>query len=201
MGQQTYAELLRHPEWQKKRLKIMERDRFKCRDCHDKDTTLNVHHSHYRKGAKPWEYPDDSLLCLCETCHMKRHATTDEIKAMVGVLDKWFLEYLRGFLYAHALECAYGPENVNPSLKITTNRDVAQMQLMGVCGYNSGHDTEAFEEALVAAIDSTGRLFLNDISASRDRFFANIAKHKTEPPAVTTSALESGRSLTGDCRA
>jgi hypothetical protein len=65
----SYSEKLRDPRWQKMRLKIMERDGFKCRHCRDKEKTLNVHHSHYTKGAAPWEYDESTLLTLCEDCH------------------------------------------------------------------------------------------------------------------------------------
>ena len=34
---------------------------------------LNVHHTYYIKGHKPWEYEDEALVALCEDCHKKRH--------------------------------------------------------------------------------------------------------------------------------
>lgn len=34
---------------------------------------LNVHHKYYMQGLKPWEYPNDALITLCEDCHKKRH--------------------------------------------------------------------------------------------------------------------------------
>lgn len=37
---------------------------------------LNIHHTHYTKGLKPWEYENDSLVTLCEDCHKKRHENT-----------------------------------------------------------------------------------------------------------------------------
>jgi len=64
-----YSDLLRDPRWQKKRLAIMQRDNFTCRRCTDTETTLNVHHCYYERGAMPWDYPDASLLTLCEACH------------------------------------------------------------------------------------------------------------------------------------
>lgn len=68
-GQSTYSEKLRDPRWQKKRLEIMERDGFKCRACGSGTDTLNVHHLYYDKGASPWEYENDALITLCESCH------------------------------------------------------------------------------------------------------------------------------------
>ena len=67
----TYAEKLRDPRWQKKRLEIMQRDQFTCQHCQDKTGTLNVHHAVYVKGCEPWEYPTYMLITVCEPCHEK----------------------------------------------------------------------------------------------------------------------------------
>jgi hypothetical protein len=64
---QTYGELLRHPKWQMKRLKIFERDGAKCVLCGDNETTLHVHHIKYTKN--PWDAPDADLRTVCEYCH------------------------------------------------------------------------------------------------------------------------------------
>jgi 5-methylcytosine-specific restriction endonuclease McrA len=69
----SYAELLRDPRWQRRRLEIMNRAGFACERCHSKSTTLNVHHVHYIRGRKPWEYDDSELRCLCEPCHKATH--------------------------------------------------------------------------------------------------------------------------------
>lgn len=34
---------------------------------------LNIHHQYYIKGLKPWEYDNESLITLCQDCHMKEH--------------------------------------------------------------------------------------------------------------------------------
>lgn len=70
-GREWYAAARRRPEWQRKRLEIMQRDGFKCCVCGAADKPLMVHHHGYRKGALPWEYPDDELQTLCEECHAK----------------------------------------------------------------------------------------------------------------------------------
>lgn len=67
----SYSEKLRDPRWQKKRLCVMQRDGFACRDCGDADSTLHVHHCHYEKGG-PWMTQDIFLLTLCSTCHKRR---------------------------------------------------------------------------------------------------------------------------------
>ncbi len=64
-----YSEKLKDPRWQKKRLKILERDRFKCQCCLNKEKMLSVHHKYYRTDLEPWEYPNKSLISLCKDCH------------------------------------------------------------------------------------------------------------------------------------
>lgn len=34
---------------------------------------LNIHHTYYIEGRKPWEYENEALVTLCEDCHKKRH--------------------------------------------------------------------------------------------------------------------------------
>ncbi len=66
----TYAEKLKDPRWQKKRLKIYERDDWTCQKCGSTIKTLSVHHLKY-DGSEPWETKDEDLITLCENCHPK----------------------------------------------------------------------------------------------------------------------------------
>ncbi len=65
----AYIEKLRDPRWQKKRLKILERDEWSCQICGDSTSTLHVHHRRYLRGKDPWDYDDALLTTLCEECH------------------------------------------------------------------------------------------------------------------------------------
>jgi hypothetical protein len=65
----AYAELLKDPRWQKKRLEIFERDGWACRYCGNSKQTLVVHHKDYLPNLEPWDYLDDWLITLCEECH------------------------------------------------------------------------------------------------------------------------------------
>jgi hypothetical protein len=69
MKKKTYSEKLKSPQWQKKRLEIMKRDKFTCKLCGDTETTLHVHHKEYIDGNNPWEYENSYLVTLCEDCH------------------------------------------------------------------------------------------------------------------------------------
>ena len=65
----TYAEKLKDPRWQKKRLQIFERDKWICRICRRGDKPLTVHHSCYLPKRQPWEYDDAFLFTACDECH------------------------------------------------------------------------------------------------------------------------------------
>jgi hypothetical protein len=69
----AYSKLLLSPQWQRKRLEIMQRDNFTCVRCGDSKTTLNVHHIRYVRGRKPWEYEPKHLETLCAPCHKNEH--------------------------------------------------------------------------------------------------------------------------------
>jgi 5-methylcytosine-specific restriction endonuclease McrA len=64
-----YSEKLKDPRWQKKRLQILKRDGFKCMSCLSKIKMLSVHHKYYITGFDPWDYPNKSLITLCQDCH------------------------------------------------------------------------------------------------------------------------------------
>ena len=73
-----YYELLKSPEWKKRRLEILESDGWKCKRC-GIDEDLQVHHLHYRKGLLPWKYKDDELMTVCKGCHESIHSFEDEL--------------------------------------------------------------------------------------------------------------------------
>lgn len=79
----SYYELLKHPQWQKKRLLVLQRENFCCEDCGSDEKTLHVHHTYYESGLKPWEYPGESLHVLCEKCHA-------DVQDMKTLFDRQF---------------------------------------------------------------------------------------------------------------
>lgn len=86
----TYAEKLKHPLWQRKRLEILNRDGFKCRCCGNGEKTLHVHHLKYTRGRDPWDYPDASLVTLCEVCHETEHEDAQNSREILldSLLDR-----------------------------------------------------------------------------------------------------------------
>lgn len=83
-----YGVKLKDPRWQQVRLRVMNRDEWKCRDCGCADKTLHVHHCFYEKGD-PWETSDEFLLTLCEECHQSRgDLEADAKKALARIMSK-----------------------------------------------------------------------------------------------------------------
>lgn len=83
----TYAEKLRDPRWQKRRLEILSRDNFTCQICGATDKTLHVHHKYYENGCEPWD--DDlviGLVTLCEDCH---ESESDKKKHLDAFLNEF----------------------------------------------------------------------------------------------------------------
>jgi len=82
----SYSDSLKHPNWQKRRLEILKRDDFTCRNCQSSDKTLNVHHIKYK--GKPWEVESKYLITLCEDCHGQEHQfRDDQIQNIVDHLE------------------------------------------------------------------------------------------------------------------
>jgi 5-methylcytosine-specific restriction endonuclease McrA len=88
----SYRDDLEHPKWQQKRLRIFERDGWRCVACGADDIQLHAHHTAYTKGAKPWEYDDDIIVTLCKNCHHNAH-WIDRIEGEVmGIVIPWTFE-------------------------------------------------------------------------------------------------------------
>lgn len=68
MSKRSYAEKLKDPRWQKRRLEVLDRDEWCCQKCFGSEETLHVHHKYYQ-SCDPWDTPPDGLVTLCEECH------------------------------------------------------------------------------------------------------------------------------------
>lgn len=130
MAAKTYSEKLKDPRWQKKRLLILEKYKFSCRECGDESKTLHVHHKFYKKNANPWDYEDFELDALCEDCHKTREELKFEVLRKIGFFDNlnltclskvldlttmwpWSFEKLYNFLSSFASDV----ENMNEATK------------------------------------------------------------------------------------
>ncbi len=81
----TYAEKLKDPRWQRKRLEILSRDNFSCTCCGDIKSTLNVHHFKYK--GEPWEVDNSLLITFCEVCHFAHEFYKDFIIRKIKKLE------------------------------------------------------------------------------------------------------------------
>ncbi len=52
----------------------MQRDKFMCQICGDEESMLTVHHKVYEKNREPWEYEDNYLVTVCDSCHKNQHS-------------------------------------------------------------------------------------------------------------------------------
>lgn len=93
-----YSDELKDPRWQRKRLEVMQADRFTCQVCFRSDKPLNVHHKKNIKGAKAWEYETNELITLCEDCHKKNHHEEKKI-VCIGLLLENITDQIRQIAY------------------------------------------------------------------------------------------------------
>lgn len=66
-----------NPQWQRRRLEILNRDNFTCQRCYDTETQLEVHHVVYRNRTKYQDYLDKELITLCRKCHQHETENLD----------------------------------------------------------------------------------------------------------------------------
>lgn len=79
-----YADQLSHPDFQKLRLLVFERDGWACRDCDAKNKRLTLHHCIYIRGRKAWEYPPELLVSLCWDCHQVRQGREEALHIAIA---------------------------------------------------------------------------------------------------------------------
>lgn len=117
----TYSEKLKDKKWQIKRDKVKEKANYKCQDC-GKNNNLEIHHCYYKYGLEPWQYPIDSLRCLCSDCHKLRGMVEMELRARMADLDSQELKMISELIYGGM---NYYPEDkvlhLIHNLKLDTN--------------------------------------------------------------------------------
>jgi len=131
MANIPYSEKLKDPRWQKKRLEIMNRDKWTCQKCGDDETTLNVHHRIYLSNTDPWDYPGELLITLCENCHqyemqawpivsdnliilLKKYFFAENIQTICEGLEKFQLKHV-----PEVVASAYQEAFALPEVQIT----------------------------------------------------------------------------------
>lgn len=69
----TYEDMIKDERWKNKRIEVLEAKGYICLCCGEREG-LEVHHTYYKFGKKPWEYPTEDLVVLCRKCHNKVHS-------------------------------------------------------------------------------------------------------------------------------
>ena len=111
MEKKSYAELLKDPRWQKKRLEIMQRDKFTCQYCGATDKELQVHHLTYHEKVNPWEHRNDELVTLCKDCHRIAHgnnANDDRIPIVIGGVYEYDHSDFENYMICFDIDYSYG---------------------------------------------------------------------------------------------
>lgn len=93
MKKNNFFDQYKDPRWQKKRLEIMQRDEFICRECGSDNSELNVHHRFYDKELKIWEYNNEDLITYCNDCHNQTHDLLNSIKQTCGMMHLEQLQF------------------------------------------------------------------------------------------------------------
>lgn len=173
---------LRDPRWQKRRLKILERDKWECQRCADASSTLNVHHLWY--DGEPWDVPDEALLTLCDDCHEAEDAERkDSEQRILAILRAklplaWQLESLAMAIAASdraALNELGGLDALTWSIK----EPVAIAATRRLCSY--WHSTQGGIPQIPDPLEADEDMAYADLSAWWDAY-ALTTEHASEGP-------------------
>lgn len=133
----TYAQKLRDPRWQKRRLEVFERDRFECQSCYSSDKELQVHHLKYIQDADPWDYELSDLKTLCDECHGMISKCGRIVAENVRKMDS---EYARGMAVLSKLFA----DNYDISIVVA----IAKMLADDEDAFRHGHHVKALKRVV-----------------------------------------------------
>lgn len=116
----------KHPEWQKKRLEILDKAEWCCQKCYSSEDELHVHHRRYIKGRKVWEYSANELIVLCEQCHKETHKDQDDLKELIASLHPEAIRDVIMIFSGYAIE-GIGPiiESVDAAASIINRGEMS----------------------------------------------------------------------------
>lgn len=102
----AYSEKLKDPRWQKMRLSVLNKAKFKCKWCGDEKEILHVHHIDYLPGRQPWEYEISNFLCLCSTCHKfaELQKTTPSDSVNEKNILRWYVDKYLCEIFLHSVQ-------------------------------------------------------------------------------------------------
>lgn len=104
-----------HSKWVNFREEVIRLDGGRCTECgrgRSDGVVLQVHHKHYVKGRKPWEYHHDECETLCKGCHAQEHGiimpqsgwelvASDDLEDLVGSCEACNTDIRYTYLIQH----------------------------------------------------------------------------------------------------
>lgn len=162
MSRLTYGEQLKHPNWQRRRLERLQSAGWRCAECGDADSELHVHHERYIHGRMAWEYDDELLTVLCESCHSEHHGKAAVRRRRPIEVEKGTANLLDRALWLLLSELANWPRLSDEDRELLLNQQ-APYGPMFECFVRAadgeyGTDLDRFCDALGAASMQSGVL-------------------------------------------
>lgn len=129
----TYSDKLKDPRWLARREIILVQSDHCCTQCEkteddilsEQGKKLEVHHVAYMRGREPWDYPDDLLIPLCNSCHFNRQVFDEEaifeFARMLRHMDMWHVHTLKKRLRLE-LDGGWKPAQYDAYLELTKGR-------------------------------------------------------------------------------
>ena len=131
MSKPTYAEKLKDPRWQKKRLELLESKLWCCEFCGNEKKQLQIHHQFYLRNTMPWEYPNFCYKVLCETCHGSAQNSLEVAHAVIAKNE--LIEQLAALETGTAEDLAAFDQLLNIAYEIPSLRSAKLKALLAMC--------------------------------------------------------------------
>lgn len=132
---------------------------FACAQCNNKDETLHVHHKQYIKGRSAWEYDDEELVVLCESCHQREHEQADFINKLLACVPTEYKHDLVGILTG----ITYVTTGDNRIIDESSHNGVDQIMLMaGIASFKC-------RELDLTGMDRLSKFLKEEIEQSKAR--------------------------------
>ena len=80
----SYKEQLQHPNWQRKRLQVFERDNFSCKICGNTENQLSVHHLCYFPKMHIWDYDNELMITVCPEHHKQLQFDLPKLAGLIA---------------------------------------------------------------------------------------------------------------------